>query len=199
MLNLLALSIIELIFGIGWGIVASIYAYTMVSSGLESIYGTAAITISLTAVLSILISGALYYKGSGKYLMPIAAIFLSTAVINVLDADVTLLPLLLGLSSGIHGVSTLFAVSNMEGDHRRYSAVYSSGLLGFSLGSLLVALNFINEIHTAIAIAILIGGLAYPKFVQTKYKEKPKVHRNSRTDYILAFTLLRRGSWNVCV
>lgn len=196
-MRLLTLSLIELILGIGWGVVASLYAYTMISSGLESIYGLSAIAISITAVVSIFISGIIYYKGSGRFLMPLAALSLSAAITSVLHANVAVLPVLIGLASGIHGVSSLFAASNLGSDYRNYSAVYASNLLGFSLGSLLVALNLVRGIQEVITATVLICGFTYPKFVKAKFNEIYATRESSGAKYLPLFTLLRRCGWDV--
>ncbi|MEM0214672.1 MAG: hypothetical protein QXU31_05875 [Archaeoglobaceae archaeon] len=200
MLNVVTLSIFEILLGIGWGIMISLYAYHIILRDLEEVYGILALITSLASVLSIFISGILYNHSGGKLLMPIAAISLSTALLTLSHADFLLISLLLGLSAGIHGVSSVLAASNLDGDYRRYSAVHSSHLLGFSIGSLLVFLTLTGVFLIPLVLAIVLAGIIYPKFISqsnkiainSEVKGVPSLYLN-----IVIFTLLRRRNWDV--
>ncbi len=200
-MRLVTLSLLEIVLGTSWGVIASLYAFTLVSGGYEDIYGFLAIITSLVAILSTMLTGFLYNYGVRKFLMPLAALSISLSMFELFEGKFVLLPILLGLASGIHGVSSLYAVSNLEGSFKKYSIVYASSLFGLSFGALLVAISFARDLYVILSVLTIFVGFIYIKFVsnsrvnartnrkETKIKKFPYL-------YLLALTVLRRYNWH---
>jgi len=194
-MRFVSLKVLEAIFGVGWGVVVSMYAYSLVVSGFENEYGLLAFLMSFSAILGIVVSVAL--KGRIELLMPLTAILLSTATLCLLSDNALFVPILLGFAAGFHGVSSLYAISRLRGDFRKYSATYASGLFGFSVGSLLVVFGVYEELLWLLIASVNISGMLYTRFYSKCEIEAFEAKYPEFSSYGIAFTLLRRCHRNV--
>ncbi|MDI9645638.1 MAG: hypothetical protein QFX40_02960 [Archaeoglobales archaeon] len=200
-MRLVTLSLLEIVLGTSWGVIASLYAFTLVSEGYENIYGFLAIITSLIAILSTMLTGFLYNYRIKKFLMPLAALSITLSMFELFEGKLVLLPILLGLASGIHGVSSLYAVSNLEGSFKKYSIVYASSLFGLSFGAFLVAISFARALYFILATFTILAGFTYTKFVSSNRlnartnKEETKIKKFPYM-YLLPLTVLRRCNWH---
>lgn len=157
---LLRLTICETLIGLSWGIVLSIYAPSLVASGIN--YAIAMILATISTIVASLITGMFLKRIN---MMPLA----SLALILSLILEAKYLPALVGLAAGIHGVNLIYVSGKKE--FKGYSLAYSSELLGLSLGALLLFIGIPKEI----GIIAALSGLFYPRVFSMKEGKKDRV------------------------
>lgn len=157
---LLRLTICETLIGLSWGIVLSIYAPSLVASGIN--YAMATILATVATLVASILAGIFLRRIN---MMPLASL---TLILSLLS-DAKYLPTLVGLAAGIHGVNLIYVSSKR--DFKGYSLAYSSGLFGLSFGALLLFVGIPKEI----AIITALSGLFYPRVVSMKENSGEKV------------------------
>jgi len=173
-LRLLALMVLEVVLGAAWGLVWSVYSRVLVDSGFEGFrYGVLGLAMSASILASYAASSLAYYAGLSRLVMPVSATFLGLGYYALsVGRFVEAAPIALGFALGGHTVSTIRASSYLSsGNPRLIALVYSSSLLGFSLGSLAVARGYeVNPLY--VVIVVLLAGIAY-QWVQGSLRLNP--------------------------
>ncbi len=159
-MRILALGMLELMLGVIWGFVWSLYSWSLVSSGFDGLsYGVLGLSMSLATLLGYVACSLAYYTGSYRFVMPISATLIGFSY-NVLARGelLELAPIMIGFALGGHTVSTIRTSSMLsQGNPRFVAYVYSLSLLGFSLGSLAVMLGYTLDPTMVLAYGLAVG------------------------------------------
>jgi len=162
-LRILALGMLELMLGVIWGFVWSLYSWSLVGSGFDGLsYGVLGLSMSLATLLGYVACSLAYYTGSYRFVMPISATLIGLSY-NVLARGelLELAPIMIGFALGGHTVSTIKTSSMLsQGNPRLVAYVYSLSLLGLSLGSLAVMLGYTAD-PAIMLVYSFVAGLMY--------------------------------------
>jgi hypothetical protein len=159
-LRILALGMLELMLGVIWGFVWSLYSWSLVGSGFDGLsYGVLGLSMSLATLLGYVACSLAYYMGSYRFVMPISATLIGLSYSALTRGELLeLAPIMIGFALGGHTVSTIRTSSMLsQGNPRLVAYVYSLSLLGFSLGSLAVMLGYTPSPTMVLAYSLAVG------------------------------------------
>ena len=186
-MRVLALGMLELMLGVVWGLVWSLYSWSLVDSGFAGLsYGVLVLSMSLATLLGYMVCSLLYYLGSYKLVMPISATLIGLSYNSLRSGELLeLAPIMMGFALGGHTVSTIRTSSLLSHGNPRFIAyVYSMSLLGFSLGSITVMSGYTLN-PTITLLFSLTAGIAY-QFIQKEVGTitvKPTLSRDLRVAF----------------
>lgn len=199
----LGIGVLEFIVGVAWGVVLSLYAKSMVDSGVDGgLYGLLGLILSTTSILSLIITGLMLDKGFRLHATISAGVALSLGLYLInynYDIITSLLVVLaLGYAMGSHNNISIYTLSlYSRGYPIVFTIAYSLSLLGFSLGALLIALKInIRSLLIILIILVLLSFLAYSTLITDVHgntKLTPRLGRVSRSIVLVTLIVLLTG------
>ncbi|MEM1869339.1 MAG: hypothetical protein QXU90_04445, partial [Acidilobaceae archaeon] len=199
----LGIGVLEFIVGVAWGVVLSLYAKSMVDSGVDGgLYGLLGLILSTTSILSLIITGLMLDKGFRLHATISAGVALSLGLYLInynYDIITSLLVVLaLGYAMGSHNNISIYTLSlYSRGYPIVFTIAYSLSLLGFSLGALLIALKInIRSLLIILIILVLLSFLAYSTLITDVHgntKLTPRLGKVSRSIVLVTLIVLLTG------
>lgn len=179
-MRLLVLGLLELVLGVFWGFVWSVYSKSLVDSGFNGFsYGLLGLAMSIATFTAYFAGSLAYYTRLGGFVMPISALCLGLSYYMLYNRSfIELTPITIGLALGGHTVSTIRTSSQLtSGNPRLMAFIYSLSLIGFSLGALAVAIGYhLNPLY--VLPLSLVAGLTYRGVQEGLYGGgKPQFYR----------------------
>jgi len=157
--RILILGLLELVLGILWGFIWSLYSTSLVNNGFNGVgYGVLGLIMSLATFLAYTVSSLLYYLNLYTPIMPLSATLIGFSYYSIRSGVfLELTPIAMGFALGSHTISTIRTSTSLSGNPKFVVYVYSLSLLGFSLGSLAVVFGHTPKTSLVLLIAIITG------------------------------------------